>query len=67
MPQKKQTNTNSNLTPQQFFNLYTALCEKYGYRLTVTPVWNATNHGTFELSLNIGVEPLPKPQQKPTP
>jgi hypothetical protein len=40
---------------QDFSNEYVALCQKYGCEIIAQPVWIATNHGTYELSLQLTV------------
>ena len=41
---------------KEFIENYKALCEKFQFRLVITPVWIATNHGSFELTLQQSVE-----------
>lgn len=47
-------------TAQDFAKKYQALCEEMGFRVVVTPVWTATNHGSFEMVLQHAVGELPK-------
>ncbi len=39
-----------------FISEYKSLCEKFQFRLVITPVWVATNHGSFEMTLQQSVE-----------
>jgi hypothetical protein len=43
---------------QEFTIAYKALCDKYGYEIAAQPVWVGTNHGSFELSINVFVSKL---------
>ena len=46
-------------TAKEFAEKYSALCEEMGFRVVVTPVWTATNHGSFEMVLQQAVGQLP--------
>ncbi|MFA5036406.1 MAG: hypothetical protein WC479_04450 [Candidatus Izemoplasmatales bacterium] len=43
---------------QAFTLAYKELCDKYGYEIAAQPVWVGTNHGSFELSINVFVSKL---------
>ena len=59
MAQSKEPTKEQN--PAEVFGReYQELCEKYGYRIVITPVWSPTSHGSFELVLNHGLGKLPK-------
>jgi len=45
-------------TPQEFAKAYQKLCEEFGYRVTVTPVWMARDDGSFSLVLQTSVGKL---------
>ena len=45
---------------QDFVRDYQLLCEKYQFRIVVSPTWVATNHGSFEMVLQQTVGRLPK-------
>jgi len=47
-------------TAQDFAKAYRALCEEYGFRVVVTPVWIARDDGTWSLQLQHSVGGLPK-------
>lgn len=45
---------------QSFVEDYQTLCEKHGFRIVVSPTWVATNHGSFEMTLQQTVGRLPQ-------
>lgn len=45
-------------TPEQFNQEYQSLCQKMGYIHQISPAFAPTNHGTFEIRLDIGIAPL---------
>jgi len=47
-------------TAQGFTEAYQKLCEEWGFRVVVTPVWVATNHGSFEMVQQPSVGKLPE-------
>ena len=49
-------------TGEDFVKEYQALCKKMGFQVVVTPVYVATNHGSFETVLQHSVGKLPKQQ-----
>jgi hypothetical protein len=42
-----------NVKAQAFAEEYKTICEKYGYEIFAQPAWVGTNHGSFELSINV--------------
>lgn len=41
------------ITVEEFNKKFQDLCNEYGYTVVVKPVFTATNHGTFEVSLSM--------------
>jgi hypothetical protein len=48
------------LDAQGFAKAYQELCEKFGFRVVVTPVWLARDDGTFSMQLQYSVGKLPQ-------
>ena len=44
----------------EYYKKYQELCRKYGFRIEVTPSFQPTNHGTWEIVLQASVGKLPK-------
>jgi hypothetical protein len=47
---------------QAFMIAYKAICDKYGYEVCAKPIWAGTNHGSFELVVDVFVGKLPPKQ-----
>lgn len=47
---------------QAFGEEYKALTEKYGFEFIPVPQFAPTNHGTFEIGVQLGIRPIEKPQ-----
>lgn len=45
---------------EEFVKEYNKLCEKYGYRLSVTPIWKLRDDSSFSMILQYGVEKIPR-------
>lgn len=50
------------IMPDNFTWLNQKICDFSQYRIVVSPVWVATNHGTFELQQQYSIGELPKQQ-----
>ncbi len=51
-----ETPKEENYNEESFANEYNELCKKRGFRINVTPVWEMTNHNTFELKIRTNIE-----------
>jgi len=50
-------------TPAQLFSEeYELLCKKHGVRILAVPSWVATNHNSFEMTIQYHIAQLPKEQ-----
>lgn len=47
-------------TAQEFAEAYQQLCDEYGFRVVVTPVWIARDDGSWSTTLQTSVGQLPK-------
>ena len=47
-------------TLQDFAKAYQKLCEEYGFRIVVTPVWIARDDGTWSMQLQTSIGRLPQ-------
>lgn len=54
------TNKDERLTVEAFVKEYSALCEKYGYQIVVSPAFKARDDGTFSVVLQSSIGKLPK-------
>jgi len=45
---------------QSFIGEYNELCKKHGFQLTAQPGFVPTNHGSFEISVQIAVAKIAK-------
>lgn len=43
---------------QDFITEYNNLCKKHGYSITSQPAWLGTNHGSFEMTVQMSVNKL---------
>lgn len=50
---------------KKFYEEYTKLCEKHGYRIVVNPAWIARDDGSWSLVLQTSVGKIPKLQTQP--
>lgn len=51
-------------TPEQFSKAYQALCEEYGYRIVVIPVYVGRDDGSFSTVLQHSIGELPRVDKK---
>lgn len=43
------------INPKDFAERYQALVEETGYQVVAQPIWVATNHGTFEMTIQLTI------------
>jgi len=57
---KKKVQDKKEYSPEDFVKKYKELCEEYGYRIVVTPVWKVSQDvGDWRLVLQTSVGRLP--------
>jgi hypothetical protein len=52
------------LSAQDFATKYQELVKETGFQILAQPVWVATNHGSFEMTLQYQVAKMPKQEEK---
>jgi len=49
---------------QDFVNEYSALCKRYKYQINAQPRWIITNHGSYELTIQLSVKEVESENNK---
>jgi len=48
---------------QEFVDAYNEICEKFGFHIEASPKFVPTNHGSFEIGINVSIERNPQKNQ----
>ena len=60
MAEKKERELTEQEQASNFLKGYEALCQKYGFNITVIPAWKPTSHGSWELVLQSSIGRIPQ-------
>lgn len=60
MAETTKVESSKEYTAKDFIKDYEELCKKTGFQIVAQPVWVATNHGSFEMTVQAQVGELPK-------